>query len=233
MKGLVAIVLLAVLVAGYVWERGAIGRLRAENDSLLADKLEADRLTAENRELLKLRGAVVAPVETVSSTELLRLRNEVRQLRTQQEEAERLRAANQRAAEEITTGKFAPRRMADIEGAVPREKWVFAGFATPEAAVQSFFAALASGDLEQVVRCASPDGAEHLRREMADDPEKFRKEFDEGLGKIGKLSGFRIIGSHPKGNDDGRIEVLVQVVADGKPMPLPLRRVGNEWKLDD
>jgi hypothetical protein len=123
--------------------------------------------------------------------------------------------------------------MADVEGAVPRDKWVFAGFATPEAAVQSFFAALASADFDQVVRCTSPQGAERLRGEMANDPEKFRNEFEEGLGKMGKLSGFRIIGTRPKGNDEERIEVLVQVVTDGKPMPLPLRRVGNEWKLDD
>jgi hypothetical protein len=202
--------------------------LRSQNESLRAENLDAGQPAAENRELPGLRAAA-GPANQSDRTELLRLRNEVRRLRAQQQEAEKLRAANQRAAEEIKNGKFNPRRLADIEGAVPREKWTFAGFATPEATVQSFFVAITSGDIEQVMRCMPVQDADNIRQQMAQDPASFRKDFFGGLDKFGKLTAFRITGT--RSTEDDRMEVLVQVVADGESMPLPLHRVGNEWKL--
>ena len=228
MKTLFALILVGLLAAGWFWERSVSDRLRMENEPLRAEKLEADQLAAENRDLPTLRAAA-APAQRGDRTELLRLRNEVRWLRAQQQEVEKLRAANQRVAEEIKSGKFAPRRLADVEGAVPREKWIFAGFATPEATVQSFLAAIASGDLEQITRCMSAEDAEQMKQQLANDPERFRKDFLGGLDKFRSLTAFRITGR--RSIDDDRIEILVQVVADGESMPLPLQRVGSEWRL--
>jgi len=229
-KALFAIALLGLLAAACFWERNAMNGLRAQNDSLRPESVEAGQLADENRDLPGLRAAA-SPTNRIDRAELLRLRNEVRRLRAQQQEAEKLRAANQRAAEEIKSGKFTPRRLADMEGAVPREKWTFAGFATPEATVQSFLAAIASGDPEQVMRCLPAEETERMKQQMAKDPESFRKEFLGGLDKFGKLTAFRITGT--RSIDDDRMEILVQVVADGESMPLPLRRVGTEWKLGD
>src|SRR6266516_80102 len=231
MKAIFAILVLAILGAAFAWERKAIVTLRAQNESMRADKLEAERLANENRDLPNLRAGQPATVERGGNAELLRLRNEVGPLRAQQPEIEKLRAANQRAAEEIKSGKFTPRRLADMEGAVPREKWSFAGFATPEATVQSFFVGIATGDPEQIMRCMTLEDAEGLRKQMAKDPEGMRKEFEEQFGKLGKVSGFRITGTRRKGDD--KVEVLVQVVADGQSMPLRLRRVDSEWKFRD
>jgi len=230
MKTLLAIALLGLVAAAVFWERNAMDGLRAQNESLRAEKLEAGQLADENRDLPGLR-ATAGTAQRSDRTELLRLRNEVRRLRAQQQEAEKLRAANQRVAEEIRSAKFTPRRLADVEGAVPCEKWTFAGFATPEATVQSFLAAIASGDIEQVMRCMPAEESERMKQQLAKDPESFRKEFLGGMEKFGKLTAFRITGR--RSIDDDRMEVLVQVVADGESMPLPLHRVGNEWKLGD
>lgn len=232
MRFLSALLFLGILAAGYIWERWASNALRAENEALRAATQEAEQLAAENRELPGLRAAAAA-VERSDHTELLKLRNQIRQLRDRKQEADKLRAANQLLAAEIQSGKFAPRRLADMEGAVPREKWAFSGFATPEAAVQSFLAAVVSGDPEQLVRCMTPEGADGYRKEMAKDPVAFRKQFEGEFGKFAKLSAFRITGTRPKGGDGDRVEVLVQVVANGEPMPLSLHRVGTEWKLGD
>jgi hypothetical protein len=97
--------------------------------------------------------------------------------------------------------------------------------------VESFFCAVAAADPEQIVRCMAPEEAEGLRQQMAKDPEGMRKEFELQFGKLGKVSGFRITGTRSRGAD--KMEVLVQVVADGQSMPLPLRRVDNEWKLGE
>lgn len=225
MKTLFAFALIGLLAAAWLWERNAMAGLRAQNESLGAENAEAAQLTEENRDLERLR-TDASPTKRLDRAELLRLRNEVRRLRAQQMEVEKLRAANQRVAEEIKSGKFTPRRLADVVGAVPREKWTFAGFATPEATVQTFFAAIASGDPEQIIRCMPAREAEQMRQQVAQDPESFRKDF---MGKLGNVSAFRITGTRTI--DDERMEVLVQAVADGESMPLPLHREGSEWKL--
>jgi hypothetical protein len=117
-----------------------------------------------------------------------------------------------------------------MEGFVAREKWIRADFATPEAAVQSFFAAIVSGDPEQIIRCVSPEDAEQMRKEMARDPDNFRRGFQSELGKLGKVAGLRITGSRQI--DDDRMEISVQVSAGGESHEFPVRRFGNEWKLD-
>lgn len=233
MRVLVSLTLLAVLAGAFLWERHAITTLRARNEALRAQGDEARQLAEDTRDLESLRASAASAGQRRDNTELLRLRNDIRQLRAQQQEVEKLRAANQRVAAEIQAGKFSPRRLSDQPGAVPREKWAFAGFATPEAAVQSFFAALSTGDPEQFLRCAGPQGAERMRREMLKDPERFRKDFAEELGKMGKVSAFRITDTRVRNDDPDRLEILVQVVAEGEAMPLPLRRIGNEWKFED
>jgi hypothetical protein len=231
MKAIVAILVLVILGAVFSWERNALATWGAQNESLRADKLEAERLAVENRDLPDLRARQIPSPDRGGNAELLRLRNEVTKLRAQQAEINKQRAANQRVSEELNSGKFTPRRMADMEGAVPREQWTFAGFATPEAAVQNFFAAMASADPEQIIRCMGPQAAENIRKRMAADPEGMRKDLEKQFGTLGKVSGFRITAIENKGED--QINVLLQVVADGQSIPLPLRRVGNEWKFGE
>lgn len=231
MKPLLGLVLIALLAATFFWERSASQELRAENAALRADQEEADRLAADNAELTTLRASPVEPLSAADRSELLRLRNEVRRLRDQRGDLDKLRTANQRAAEELKAGKFTPRRLADEPGAVPRDKWVPAGFATPEAAVQSFFAAVVSSDPNQFIACGTPKFAEMMKKEMAKDPDKFRQEFQLELGKLAAASAFRILEMKPKG--DGTMEAKIQFTINGETMPLPLQQVGNEWKLGD
>jgi hypothetical protein len=234
MKAIFGIALLAALVTVVAWERSSIGRLRAANESLRAQKIEAERLEAENRDLPKFRGdAGTDPlaVEAGPVTELLRLRAEVSRLRGQPQEAARLRAENERIATEIKSGKFAPKRLADMEGFIRREKCTNAGFATPEAAAQSYFIALVSGDVEQFVRCLTPEDAEQMRRQIEENPERFGNEFQKGMAQIfGKAAGLRIAGRRDV--SDETITLELQFAAEGGVMPVPLRRIGNEWKLD-
>ncbi len=231
MKPLLLLALIAVLAGAFLWERGASQQLRADNASLRADQEEADRLAADNAELTTLRASPVEPLSAADRSELLRLRNEVRRLRDQRGELDKLRTANQRAAEELKAGKFTPRRLVDEPGAVPRDKWVPAGFATPEAAVQSFFAAVVSGDPNQFLACGTPKFAEMMKKEMAKDPDKFRQEFQLELGKLAAASAFRIVEMRSK--DDGTMEAKIQFTINGEAMPLPLRQIGNEWKMGD
>jgi hypothetical protein len=228
MKTPFAIALLGLLTAGFFWERRAMEGLRAQNESLRPENSEAAQLANANRELPALR-ATAGTAKKTDRAELLRLRNEVRRLRVQQQEIEKLRAANQRVADEIKSGKFTSRRLADMEGALPREKWTFAGFATPEAAVQSFFAAVSTGDAEQIVRCMEPQLGESLRQGFENDPERFRQKMLQ-VTAFASVSVFRIV--EKQGVSDDEVEVRVQATVDGARLPLEFRRISAEWKLD-
>src|SRR5262245_41096262 len=105
MKTLLAIALLGLLAVAFYWERNVTAGLRAQNESLRAESAEAAQLADASRELEGLRAAA-GKTGRVDRAELLRLRNDVRKLRAQQQEAEKLRAANQRVADELKSGKF-------------------------------------------------------------------------------------------------------------------------------
>jgi hypothetical protein len=237
MKTILALGLCGFLAGVFFWERTATSTLRQQNETLRTDKLEAEKLAAENRELPQWRSTPPVTDEQGSPTDLLRLRNEVRQLRSLRQEAEKLQAANERVATEIKSGQFTPRRLVDMEGAVPREKWIFAGFATPEAAVQSFIVALAAGDFEQIIRCLPPPEMESMRKAMIEQPEQFRKELGQdfmgGLNQFSKLSAFRITGVRVE-EEGERAVVDVQFTAEGAPVPFQLSRYDHDgWKLRD
>ena len=233
MKIIFGIALIAAVVAAAVWERNSINKLMAENEALRAERLEADQLENENRELPGLRAATVAtlPEENASSSgELLRLRGEIDRLRAQSQVLVSLRAENQRIAAEIASGKFAPKRLADMEGYLPRERWASAGLATPEAAVQSYFAAIVAADIDFLFRCLTPENAEPIRQQLERDPERFRNEFQKDMAQLfDKATGFRI--AERRQISDESVTLSVQFAADGVAMPMTLRRIGGEWKI--
>ena len=224
--------LFGAMVAASVWEHNFIGKLRAENEALRAESLEADQLANENQELPKLREsmATVPEANVSSSTELLRLRGEVNRLRAQSQILLKLRAENERIAAEIASGKFAPKRLADMEGFVPREQWATAGLATPEAAVQSYFAAIVAMDIDSLFRCLTPENAEPIRQQLERDPERFRNEFQKSMAQLfDKATGFRISERSQISNDS--ITLSIQFAADGVVIPMTLRRIASEWKI--
>src|SRR2546426_3208420 len=121
-KTILTAVLLAGVATAFVWERGALTKLRQQNESLRAEKMQADRLAVENRDLPKLRALAMSQSGPLTErTELLRLRNEVRQLRALRQEVDKLRTANQRLTAEIKSGNLAPRKLSEMEGYMAKE----------------------------------------------------------------------------------------------------------------
>jgi hypothetical protein len=231
LKIIMAVVLVVSAVAGITWRHCQLTELHRLNQALRDQKEQAQQSAAKDQAAQRVSpGDPSVAARAELKTELLRLRNEVRQLRDRQPELSRLRAENERIAAELRSGKPTVRRLAEMEGFIPRQDWANAGFATPEAAARSFLAAIASADLDQFIRCASPEAADEFQRQIQKDPEGFRKEFQEAFGHFDKIAGFRIAERRQVAED--RIVLSLQVAADGQVMPLPLRRVDNEWKLD-
>ena len=145
MRAILAIGLIALIV-GLVVQTLRLRQSAAKNQQL-------ESQIAELRSVAAAAGA--SPGAATSSdgedrTELLRLRNQVAQLRAATNELHELRAA----IEHSPASPPATRPGAEF---VPRESWTFAGYATPEAAFQSMFFAMNQRDQNAFVEALSPE----------------------------------------------------------------------------
>ena len=228
-RGIVAIGLLAVAlgVISFVM-MGKIARLRADNERLTAELWEqrslADEFARSARGPRRLGGAVSQD----EKMELMRLRNEVTQLRAS---AEAARDAVRDALENKERGM---RRVAMLEQQVasrefPKEEWTFRGFQTPEDSLVSGMWALINGDLEKVVEALSSNEREQWRARAEG---KTEEEVRAGiLREYGDLTGMKITEERhvsPK-------EVVLNVEMAG-PGQMSMRELhfhleGNEWKM--
>ncbi|HAB17931.1 MAG TPA: hypothetical protein DCE44_15950, partial [Verrucomicrobiales bacterium] len=135
-----AVITAALLAAGvatpFVWLHRQLDTIRAENTSLRA-RLESQ--AAELATPAPTAGAVGHPDEAErlkrGQEELLRLRGEVAQLRR-----DNVSLASRNSAQSKSRDRLTPSSThADF---VPVEQYVFSGYATPQAALQSYFWAL-------------------------------------------------------------------------------------------
>ena len=119
----------AALIAGtaiYLVQQRQIDRLRADNQDLVAQRQHS---AAEQEAASRAAQAAKEELARLQKdrTELLRLRNEVGQLRRERE------AARQRASQQAD----AQRSAANAGRYVSKDQLIFAGYATPEAALES------------------------------------------------------------------------------------------------
>ena len=221
---------LALVVAGgaavAVVRQNAIGRLRAEHETLLSQKQEAVRLAKENEGIGRLR-AEVEGMQKIreENRDLPRLRNEVRQMRREADELAKLRAENQRLLEQAKSPAVpaAPPQLPD--GFMPKATLVDAGLSSPEATVQTFFAAACHGDVHRMAQCTVADPANEPK---GADAERMRQEM---MDQMSKFPGFAI--GEKKTLSPSEIELELKTAAGGVSLPMKLKLVGAEWKMEN
>lgn len=224
LSGLVLVA--ALLTAGS--QRTSISRTRSANETLRQQSAATATLVAQpsqasNNEIDALQEA---------NRDLPKLRNEVRKLREEKREFEKLRAENERLAASLKAGpKTAAPRMSEAEGFVLREKWTHAGFATPEATVQTFFWASATKDFKSLVECMSGRERERFEKELRESSDGGAKKFEKDFAVLADMQGFRI--AERKQITEDKVELHIQAAAGGHAIPMPLQRVNGEWKLAD
>lgn len=218
-KSFITLALAVCVLVAFTWQRKMVAQFRQQNESLVQAKEEATRLALENEALPKLRAASTGGRTGDSSTDLLRLRNEVRQLRGQQPELDRLRAENGRLAAEISSGIASSQKLSDMEGFVAKESWSNTGFDTPEATVQTFFWAIREGDLARMAECMTPKERQYFLRltEQGNEQERVKT-----LGEFQGLTqgiGFRIVN---RTEEQGLMTRAGQSIAEGTPVPVKM-----------
>ena len=202
-----------------VLERQAVAREEIERGELAQENAEAERLQRDNASLPRLR----ASEEEVKrlregKRELARLRREVEQARTQAAEATALRAENKRRA---ANGASSADTDAWPRGFIARAQLADAGLETPEATVQTFFHAMAEGDIRRFMQCQA--GAPQL------DPALEQSQSESLRRDFAACPGFGIAEETNISPDE--VEIGVQAASGGVVLPLHLVRVGNEWRV--
>ena len=249
-KSFITLALAACVLFAITWQRKTLAQIHQQNETLLQAKEEAARLALENEELPKLRAASSGSQASDISTDLLRLRNEVRQLRAQQPEVDHLRAENGRLDSEINSGITAPQKLSELEGFVAKESWSNAGFETPEAALQTFFWAIREGDLARIAECMPPKEGQYLLGLTKQGYEQEREKTVSEFQGMTQGSGFRIVnrteeqGNLPRGAQTivdriivegtsvpARVTFGLQAVTGGAVVPIHLRRYTDGWKV--
>ena len=230
MTKIIAVCLLAAAVGAAWGQRNSIAALREKNIEL-RQQANAENAARENRGAPPRVDDQEIQSLTEATRELPKLRNEVRQLRQQKPEIDRLRSENGQLAAQISSGANRP-KLAQMEGYVAKEQWVQAGFATPEATIQSFFWAVANQDTAYIVQCMAPKMKREFDREFAGkSPEEQQKVFAEGMGTLGRMGGYRIAGTEQV--SENKVIIGIEAAAGGHVMKMPLERIGNEWKLNE
>lgn len=229
---ILCVLLLVALASTAVVQRKTIATMRSNNATLQQQNEQARQLARENAEIANLRvqNQEVAGLMQANK-DLPKLRNEIRQLRQQKPETDRLRAENARLLAAIKSSTNTARaRLADMEGYVAKESWTQAGFATAEAALQTFFWAIQQRDFQQVSECLSPDSRQGFAKEFEGKTEEERaKIFEQGIGKLGGMTGYRI--SEKEQVADDTVNLGIQAAAGGHVLRLQLKRFDGQWKI--
>jgi hypothetical protein len=222
-----ALILVILIGAGaicsHLWRKAEV--LRAENQVLQARLQDLEEAAHQSP---RSEDARSDPKEVqAQKLELMRLRNEVTQLRSARDAANkaetelaRLRTAASSARENSPAG--APSN-ADR---VAREDWKFAGFDSPQAAFLSGMSAMKDGQVEALLNTLTPEERQRFETNMQGKSQeeiaaRFQKEY-------GRVTGVRILDQQESA--PGEVVLSVYLEGVGGLKKYRMTQVGNEWK---
>ncbi len=214
---------LAVVAGVGIYEARQNSQLRGEiqaainNQSEYLQKLQREREDASNR-VAWLTDELIKGKST--GLELLKLRGEVGLLRNRIREQEKLLATlpNQRQIKPIPSGY------------ISMESLTFAGYSTPEKAMQSWLWAMATADKTNLLSSVGPN----LKKEVEESTNKPDGEFlDEALSSMSVISALRIFDQ--KSVTDSEVDLTMSAITFGgqtNTMKMIVRRFQDDWKVD-
>jgi myosin heavy subunit len=160
MKSLALLISAIVATALIAVQHQQLGQLRAENVSLQQSSAEAEQLKTD---LAKSTGAEANAEDEIArlreeNRDLLKLRNQVYQLREATAQSEQVRGENQRlqAATHDASSRVAKRTIFQPTVILVQNLYD-RGMNTPEAAATTFFWAQHEGNLDDLSRCIVPE----------------------------------------------------------------------------
>lgn len=217
------------LGAALVLQYRAMTKLRDENGMFHEQVQQLPGLAEENQRLSNLvaQARQNPPMSKEQFQELLRLRGEVGVLRKQKADGEKLVAENRQLRSAM---RLAPSTaQSPSQDFLPKESWAFAGYASPEAALQSFVWGGSQGDVKTFLASLAPEERAGIENRWKGKSEsEITRELlqNEDMTKVTAL---RIMNKQDVSDD----EVVLTVYADGlgETNKFKMKRFGNEWKF--
>lgn len=241
---------LAAAALTAIYEVRQAGLLSAENQALRQQHSEQiQQLQKERDEASDLQSRLRKENDRLqgATSDLLKLRAEVTRLKAGEQELARLRAENQRPAS-------AAAQPADTE--LPKDSWVDAGFATPQAVLRTRGWSVLNGNREKFKESVFiTEGARKTMEDMlvrmaeaSNDPNKSKyleeiinNKFgvEEGIllpmmaeNKKKGFTGYHILTQQSPSPDEAQFEVETRMTsAPPKKETLKFRRFSNDWKI--
>jgi hypothetical protein len=210
-------------------------RLAQENGALRQELRQTASLAAENERLSNLvfQSRSTQSLPEPQMRELLRLRGEVGVLRQQSAELDTLREENRQAraamAKSLEAQSVVPAGAAATADYWPRGSWAYAGYGSPEAALQSSFWAANQGDLKTFMGGITGETLEKVENDFEG---KFEGEIAAMTkAEVGRLKSVRVRSREAQADDTVVLTVEFEEENQVVTEKLLMKRIGNEWKL--
>ncbi|MBM3881243.1 MAG: hypothetical protein FJ387_16220 [Verrucomicrobia bacterium] len=158
--------------------------------------------------------------------ELARLRGEVTRLRKQQRELGSVRAQHDRlrAQAGATAAQPPPAGIVLPAGYLRRSEAKMAGFATPDAALETFLWAIEQRDTNVLFQVVTLEGVKRLRESFA------REGTEEFFQRLGVVPG--VLVTNRVTHTDGSVELGVQFVPGEEGSAIRVRQMGGHWWVE-
>lgn len=166
--------------------------------------------------------AAQSPADAQMS-EVLRLRNEVGQLRERRDELAKLREALATEQKIQSNNPVAATR----SEAIPKEAWTNAGYATPEAAFQTICFAMSKGDVQTYMDSLSPEMQTNMTKAFQG---KSETEIAAGeMAQMEPVNDFQVVGKIEV--DPDQVQMLVHTAGEDLNNIFIMTNVNNSWKF--
>jgi hypothetical protein len=110
----------------------------------------------------------------------------------------------------------------------PKTSWAFAGYASPEAALQTYFWAINKQDAKNFEASMTTSA-------LQDAGESIGQFFKESVPALKKISGYRILGINAIAADEIVFKITTEGGTDqaGDSDEMTIKKIGAEWKVDE
>ncbi len=217
-----SLALVGLLLVG--WQHRQLGQLRAENAGLEQSSAEAAQLKAD---LAKSSGNEAQDEAEIArlreeNRDLLKLRNEINQLRDTRGQFEKASAENQRLRLVAASAPGPDSKQTSKQPTQIRiENLSNQGQRTPEAAVQTFLWAEREGNIEMLIRCATPQHQTGIRSAFNNSRQDFENLVSVEIAARRELDANTVqLGIQIRSTQWNRKVVVTLKLSDG------------EWRLD-
>ena len=225
------IVVASVAVPFWIW-LSTQKNFRDADESVQQQTEKIEKLSAENARLSNSISQARNP-KSLSQTqlrELMKLRNEVGQLRRATNEVEQLRAKNQElaVAHAGSENKFSEIRA--NPNYFKKEQLVYSGYGDPASAVKTTLWAMRSGEISSYLLNFTPEAKARFENMLAGKSAEQIAALNQAIAKnLDLVTGFLVLDEKELSADAKVLNVFFD--GENRNRKFILKKIGNEWKL--